>query len=182
MSAPTASATGIKYGIIAGFLYVVLLILQYSFTADNPINFSATKFISYLLIIAVFVRCALAHRKNLGGYTDFRSLVHVLTITIIITELFYSVFNFIYLKFIDPQFIDNLINNFMLWFERKGIPEDQIDAQLGRMREKTGDPLSLKNNVLGLAQSIVFDGIIAFIIAAVLKKPKPPFEHETINS
>jgi hypothetical protein len=76
---------------------------------------------------------------------------------------------------IEPDFLDNLINNTRLWLESKGIPEDQIDAQMEQIKVSRSRP-DLVNTISGIGVWIVIDSIFAFIIAAAIKREKPPFE------
>ena len=99
----SATETGIRYGLIGGFVYVLLSYLQYTFTPENPLRFFVYKLLTYSVIVVLYVMAARERRRNLGGHASFRSLVQVLVITITITEIFLTAFNYVYLNYIDPQ-------------------------------------------------------------------------------
>ena len=81
----SATETGIRYGLIGGFVYVLLSYLQYTFTPENPLRFFVYKLLTYSVIVVLYVMAARERRRNLGGHASFRSLVQVLVITITIT-------------------------------------------------------------------------------------------------
>jgi hypothetical protein len=176
MASEKSYATGVKYGLIAGITYVVLLFVQYKYTAVNPVSFALTKLATFIIIIALFVFAGLARRKELGGYADFRSVLQPLIITIIITEVMYGLFSYIYLNYIDPQFLDNFLNNITAWFEKKGLSQDQIDKQMEMYRNNTTKP-TIRDVLFGIATWIVIDAVFGIIIAAVLRRKRPPFEN-----
>ena len=176
MSSEKYISTGVKYGLIAGLTYVVLLLLQYNYAANNPVTFILAKLVIYFIIIGVFVVAGVARKKQLGGFADFRSILQPLIITIIITEVMYGVFVYIYLNYIDPQFLDNFLNNIMIWFEKKGLPQDQLDKQMEMYRNNTTKP-TVRDALLGMAMWIVIDAVFGIIIAAAIRKKRPPFEN-----
>lgn len=173
----SAAETGIRYGLIGGFTYVLLTYLQYTFTPENPMRLFLYKFLTYSVVLVLYVLAARERRSNLGGYATFRSLVQVLVITITITELFFTAFNYVYLNYIDPQWAAEFTNKVILWMEKSGLPQAKIDEQIDKLNEqmKQYQPtLSLSLGNLGMY--IILDSIIGFVIANVLKKNPPPFE------
>ena len=169
---------GVKYGLLAGLIYIVLLLLQYTFPSESPIAFAGIKLVIYLIIIGVFVFAAIARKKELGGYADFKTVFQTIFITIVITEVLYAAFNYIYLNYIDPQFLDTVTNNTITWLEKKGLPQEQLDKQIETMKERSVKP-SLRNTFVGIGIWVIIDSIFGLIIAAIVKKNKPLFDGST---
>ena len=174
MSNESRMSPGAKFGLIGGLVYVVLLIILYSYPPFNPVTFAFYKFLVYLVVLFFLVLCAREQRNHQGGYATVRDLMRQMLIAIVTLELFYATFNYIYLNLIEPDFLDNLVNNTRLWLESKGIPEDQIEAQMEQIKVSRARP-NLVNTISGIGVWIVIDSLFAFIIAAVIKREKPPF-------
>ncbi|MFM7838073.1 MAG: hypothetical protein ACKO6K_00780, partial [Chitinophagaceae bacterium] len=63
----SAAETGIRYGLIGGFTYILLTYLLYTFTPENPMRFFLYKFLTYSVILVLYVLAARERRRNLGG-------------------------------------------------------------------------------------------------------------------
>src|SRR5690606_24710071 len=101
---------GIKLGLLTGVVYVVLLLIRYLFLASDPRLFSGSIMLSYLIILACFAFAGIARRKALGGYAEIREIFGTIFIVILIAEVFYLVFNYIYLNYINPEFFQHYTN------------------------------------------------------------------------
>src|SRR5829696_2541329 len=134
----TKSISGIKYGLIAGLIYIILLFVQFNLGADNPIKFMVYKIVTYLIILAVFFFAGMARRKELGGYGTFKEIFQTIFLTILITEIIYAIFSYIYVTMIDPQFMETFMQNTVTYMESKGVPQDQIDKQISDMKNIGG--------------------------------------------
>ena len=55
---------GVKYGLIASLIYVVLLILQFNFGAGDPVTFTIFKLLTYIIILVVFFFAAQESNKE----------------------------------------------------------------------------------------------------------------------
>lgn len=176
MSAEKSLSAGVKYGLIAGLVYVILLFVQFNYASGNPITFSLSKIGTYILILVIFLLAALARRKELGGYADFRSLLQTIIVVIIITEVCYGIFTYVYLTYVDPQFMDNFINRTMIWLEKNEVPQEQIDKQVEMMKSGAKTP-TIGTTLLGIGMWIILDTIFGIIIAAITRKSKPVFEN-----
>ena len=64
----------------------------------------------------------------------------------------------------------------MIWFEKKGLPQDQLDKQMEMYRNNTTKP-TVRDALLGMAMWIVIDAVFGIIIAAAIRKKRPPFEN-----
>lgn len=177
---PTSNfATGIKFGIAAGIAYILMLVLRYMFFAANPMTFSAGAITGYVVLIVFMLVAARFRRKELGGYADVKQLFQTVFIVILIAEVCYSLFNYIYLRYIDPTFLDRFVQNSLEWLERMKMPEDKME----QMREslEAQKKTELKTVFLGFFQFVIIDSIIGLIIAFIMKKQRPVSDFDNIN-
>jgi hypothetical protein len=166
--------TPIKLGIIIGLVYCLLIFCQNQFFYANPLTFTVTKFLCYLIIVAGFFLAGFLAKKELGGYISFKECLGVILIVIAITELFYLVFSSIYIKYIDPNFIDKLKSAWTVYFNANKVPQDKINSTLERFND--AGKITFTSLIQSYGFSIIIDAIFGVIIAAILKKNKPVFE------
>lgn len=177
---PTSNvATGVKFGIAAGIVYMLMLTLRYMFFAVNPMMLGFAAFFAYLVFVIFLIVAARYRKKELGGYADVKQLFQTIFIVILIAEVCYSLFNYIYLTYIEPHFLERFVQNSLEWMERMKMPEDKMD----QMRESLEAQKStgIKTILLGFAQFLVIDSIIGLIIAFIMKKQRPASDFDNIN-
>ena len=168
-------AVAIKNGVIAGLVYVLSLTLLYMFGYHNPLLFSVYKLAIYLIVIGIFSWAGFERKKELGGYADFKTIFQTVLICIVITEIIYALYNYIYLNYIEPEFLNKFKQALMNYLSGKGLTQDQIDTQMEKMDSRMGEP-NLKNTFIGIGIWIVIDSIFGLIISSILKKEKPIFD------
>jgi hypothetical protein len=172
-------ATGIKFGIAAGIIYILMLTLRYMFCDGNPFIFGIAATFSYIIFIILLIIAANFRKKELGGYADTRQLFQTIFMVILIAEICYSLFTYIYLTFIDPSFLERFVQNTEIWIEKIKMPEEQAE----KMREQlAGQKKSgIGTILLGFCQALVIDSIVGLIIAFIMKKKKPLSDFDNIN-
>jgi hypothetical protein len=86
---------------------------------------------------------------------------------ILASAAFGLVFNFVYFKFINPNFAETTIQWTQSLMERMGAPEAQIEKKIDEMRQTTTVTRQLINGAVG---AICFGAVISLITAAILKR------------
>lgn len=167
--------TGLKFGIIAGAIYILLLLIRYMFFASNPMIFTGAIFVSYLIIVFFFVLAANARKKELGGYANIKEIFSTIFMVILIAELCYAIFNYIYLNFIDPNFYPHYLQATIEYMRSKGVGEEVLNHQIDKLQDQMKQMKSISNTLTGLATWLIVDSIFGIIIALVTKKDKPAF-------
>ncbi|MDP4252189.1 MAG: DUF4199 domain-containing protein [Bacteroidota bacterium] len=173
---PTSKySTGLRFGLITGLVYAILLFLRYNFFAGSPISLGIFSMISYLVILVLYLFAGISRKKELVGYADFKDIFQTIFITIIITEIVYVVFNAIYLKYVDPSFFDNfklVTRNFL---EKSGLKQDQIDEKM-KSFDDANNQLTPMGLIKGFGVWVIIDSIIGMIYASILRKKKDIFQ------
>ena len=173
---PTSRYTvGLRFGLLTGLLYVVLLFLRYNFFVSNPVSFGLCAIVSYLIILMMYLFTGIARKKELGGYADFKEIFTSIFIAILIAEAVYVIFNLVYLKFVDPSFWDNFRANTLAYLQKKGLTDEQVEQQMKNFKnvDEQTKPLGL---LKGYGFGVIVDCIFGLIFAAILRKTKPVFE------
>lgn len=166
----------LNFGIAIGIIYCVLIFCQNQFFYSSPLGFSLSKILCYLLIVAGFFYSGYTIRKKSGGYISFKDCLGSLLIVIVITELFYVIFSTIYIKYIDPTFIEKLKSSWHSYYISHNIPQDKTDNTIDNFKEAR--KITIGTLVQSFGFGVIIDAIFGVIISAVLKKIKPELKNQ----
>jgi Protein of unknown function (DUF4199) len=163
---------GIRFGLIIGCIYIILLFIRYHFSSSNPIFFGLFAIVTYVVIVLLFLLTGIMRKKQLGGSAEMKDIFQAIFITILITELCYVVFNWIYFKFIDPAFWDKLKAASLIIIEKARLPQDQVDEKMKNFKDvdQQTRPWGL---IKGYGTSVVVDSIFGLLLASILRTKKP---------
>lgn len=163
--------TGIIYGVVGALLYVILLYVRYTHFATGPGPFGGFAAVSFGLMLIFFFVAAWARKKELGDYAPFKEIFQSVLLTILITELGYSIFNLVYLHYINPLFFSHFKENMRVLLTNAGLEKDKIELQLSTF-DNLGKQYSIANIAKGFGMWILIDCIFGVIYASALKKTK----------
>jgi len=163
---------GLRFGLITGLSYAILLYLRYRIFNSNPVSFGVCTAVSYLIILLMYTFAGIAQKKELGGYGEMKDIFQGIFISILITEMAYIIFNFIYLKYIDPSFWDNYRSKSIQYYHAVQLTDAQIGQIMNNLKDvdKETRPFGL---LKGYGFAVVVDSIFGLIVAAILRKRKP---------
>ncbi len=167
-------AIPVRMGIITALLMIILTTIQNQFFLGSFMGTMGFLAISSILGIVMVVYSALQQRKALGGYMDIKQAFQAVFVAALIICVTTYVYGIIYAKYIDPTMIDRIQESAQAAAERWGAPQSSLD-DMGRQFDEQRKGMNDIGNILyGLGKSIVIYGIVSFIIAAIVKKNRPP--------
>jgi len=169
MQSKSKYAVGLRYGISGGIICCILLFIRYRYMATDPLSFGGFAAVSYLFFLVLFYFTGVARKKQLGGYADFKELFQAILLAIILTELAYAVFSFVYLMYVEPGFFDRFLRTSKANFKKAGWTDERIGVQMDKFKDSFTQ-LSPANALKGMGMWIVIDCIFGSIFSAVLKK------------
>ena len=176
-----ANAHGIKWGLIIGLVYAVMLLLRYTTGATSIIMFTLWTFLGYIIVLILLLVAAFQLRKTLGGYVELKLAFKSLFIAVLIFELVYVVFTFVYLKLVNPDFYLQLRDATEALLEKT----KQSEAQTRKMLENFDVDIPRKMNFLDALKTylswVAISGIFAFLFALIVKKKREPFQDQDDN-
>ena len=171
---------GLTFGLIIGLIYCISLFARFNMTSSNPIMIGAVTLLFYLIVIGMLFFCVAKRRKELGGYIDLKNAFQTIFIAVLIAEAVYIIFNFIYLKFIDPGYFDKLQIAMENYFEKDIKDEDKRDEMINRFKETMEKQKTKGLTIQGLALSylisVAITGVFGFFVALIMRKRKQVFE------
>ncbi len=163
--------TGLTIGFYLGlFTGVYSIALYYLGAFENGLLGLISRAV---FILTLFVGMKQFRDKLNGGFLTYSKGVKLGVVISLSTGFVSGLFLLVLVKFIAPEFIGLLIDKALLILSESGLPESQI-VQAEKMYRKLFTPGSLVFfEIIGQA---IIGTLISLILAAIVKKDKPPFE------
>jgi len=181
MQKETSITHGVKWGIIIGLVYCILLFLRYYQGVSSPILLTVYVFIGYIIVLALLLITGITWKKKLGGYIEMKEAFQTMFIAIIIFELFYTIFNFVYLKYVNPDFFQKMKDSMETFMQNNHVDQQKIDDALEKIDVQASKNMNFGSSILSYAYAVCISGIFALIFALIIKKKKDPFRTEQDN-
>ncbi len=167
----TLNKNALNLGAAVGILFSAfqLLAYTYDFTTNSGYTWGL-----FFLLVGVIVWGAKKYREMNDGYISYRQVLAFGTMLSFGASLVFGVTNYLYVEFVDPGYLELLMEQTELaFYETKAFSDAEIEKMMTRFRENT----SAASNAMGQAAFYIFFGFIAsLIIAYFVKNPKPMFE------
>jgi hypothetical protein len=162
------------FGIIAAVIYIVLLTIENMFVS-NMLMFYGIKIIGYALFLLMLGILASQIKKSLGGYMDFKTAFGAIFIMILVADIFYYIYTYIYMLYIDPMFLEKMKEGTLAFMSSRNVPQASIDQTAAKFdsQMEQAKHFSLGKNLLSFFSSLVLDALFGLIVAAIVKKNKP---------
>ncbi len=162
-------STAIKYGLIGGGLLTAWTLLAgiFGLIASTSLNMVAG-----LVIYIGIVYAAIKHHRDgqLGGYISMGRAFVVGLVTCLIMGIIGGIANYVYMNFIDPGAVDEIIAATTEMMEGFGLNEEQMEEALKGVEDGFTFGKLMLNNIIS---SGVFGAIISGITGAIMKKEAP---------
>jgi len=171
---------GLQFGLIIGLIYCTSLFIRYNQISSGPIIIGLIALGFYITILGILIYSGIIRKKELGGYISLKEAFQTMFVAVLIGELIYTLFNIIYLKYIDPNYFDKFYSS-METFLGKTIPNEtqreealeKVKQQLELQKEKG---FTIKGTILGYLISVATTGVFAFICSIIIRKNRPELE------
>ncbi|GAB1449457.1 MAG: DUF4199 domain-containing protein [Bacteroidetes bacterium] len=134
-----------------------------------------------LVLTTAILFFGLNSRKNdtLGGYMSYSQGLGTGMLIVLAGSLVASLYQYVFLTFIDPEFVEKALNLAKEEMLKKEMSEDQIEQAIS-MSRKMMKPWVM--SLIGLFGSLFFGLIINLILAAVTKKEDPNRFYSNLQS
>lgn len=168
----------LKNGLILALVWIVIYGILYFI---NPVMIFTNFWISLIIWIVVIVFLVIIGkniRKEIGGFWTFGQAFKSFLIIALILSFTSVLYNFILIKVVNPEYPSEaataIQDSQRAMMEKFGATSDQIDdaiAKSGNMEDQLKP--TLKNMTTNFGYSIAVYGVLALILAAILKKNEP---------
>ena len=163
-------SNALLYGLLAGGAMIVfsLILFLLDLNQDNRVNW-----ISYLFLAGGMFLGAFEYRKKFtNGFMNYGKAFSLCFMTGLFAGILVSVFMFVFVKYIHPGFIQELLNlqREKLSLQQK-MSEEQIDKTMEFMAKYIFTPGGF--TIISLLTYASFSAIVSLILAIFLKKGDP---------
>ena len=168
--------TAMRYGLIAGLFSILLGLITNVLDLVDPANPSSPmSWVVFLLnwgiLIGAIVMAIKYHRdEELGGYITMGRALAIGVLTVLFLGILAMVWTYIYMSFIDPGMVDELIAAQVTQMESQGMSDEQIEQSMV-MVKKFMTPIAI--SIIGLVMNLFAGTIISAISGGIMKKIDP---------
>ncbi len=167
--------TAARYGLIGGLILIVYSLLGILTGFSSPASGLGAVFANFLITLAIFIGAVVlgirAHRdQELGGFISFGRAFLVGFAVAIIMAVLNAAFSYLYMAVIDPGYLEQLMEDMTVMYERLGLSEDQIEEAMAQVEQRMDPGKNLVTTIITLAVS----GAVVSLICALIMKKAPP--------
>lgn len=164
----------VKYGFLLSLASVLidfitriigLSVLVYSIVAGT---------LALILMVTCVVLAHKAFKKANGGVMTYIQGIIIALIMLLISSLVSSLFNYLYVNYVDPEFVGRMKDEMTAFMERNRVPQDQIDKSVAKFDDMSPTPLKALLN--GLKNGTVGGVVLGAIVSAFTKRKAADFE------
>ena len=170
----TVKDAALKNGVIHGLISIVIgltnqILGLYESTAATTIIFV----VSLGIMIYFFVKGHSTFKENNGGFMSFGQGVGIATLMSLVSGTLSSIFNYVYLSFVDDSALKFAKATQLEKFEEQGMDQAAIDTAMGMM-ETFSSPMA--QLIFGIVGGVLIGLIIGLIVTIFTKKADPSLE------
>ena len=164
------------YAVAAVFAVIAYSLLIYL----AGIKYDALQYVTYLIYtgIAILGIKAWRDKVNNGAPITFGGIMKYSTVMAVFYSLFIAVWTFVFMKYIAPGLVDELLAKQQTVLEAKGLPPEQVEMGMKYTRMFMKPPFMAAGALIG---NIIFLTIINLIVSAIMKKD-PPVNFDNQNN
>jgi uncharacterized membrane protein (DUF106 family) len=161
-----------KYTLIMAATSIILTLISSLMGMSNLILMSLIGLLVIVAMVVIPVLGVKEHRNNqLGGLISFGRAFLVAMLILAVSILISTIFNYVYMNFINPSYIDTMKEGMTEMMEKYNLPEAQLEESLKPLEEMKTPMGNLKS----LAKSLAMSAVISLIVAAIMKRNRPIF-------
>ncbi|UOQ77981.1 DUF4199 domain-containing protein [Hymenobacter sp. 5516J-16] len=168
--AVTPASVGIRYGLITGVIIAILSFVQLAFIEDPETPF---RWLGALVGVAGIVLAHKSFKQLNHGFMSYGQGLRIGTILSAVAGAVSSLFSYLYVNFIDPEYMNRVMELTRSRMEEKGLDDAQIDQAIAMAQKFSSGPITI---LFGLLVSVLMGFIVSLIISAFTKHSRPEFE------
>ena len=170
--------TAIRYGLYSGAILMVTVCLNYAINANRH-NYRQEEIGGYLSIIISMVFVYLGIRqyrdKESGGAITYVQALKVGLLIILLPSILFGVFDIIYVKLLDPGFMERYYNQSIEQMKAT-LPPDVLNAKLKEMEQGKAMFGNVFFQFMIMALTVFLIGVAATAISALALSRKPKLD------
>lgn len=168
--AVTPVSVGIRYGLLTGIITTIISFLQLTLVSDPE---TPLRWLSAVVFIGGIYMAHKYFKQHNGGFMSYGQGLGIGTIVSAVAGLISSIFSYIYLQFIDPDYMNRAMEITRSRMEERGMEDAQIDQAMAMASKFSSGPITI---VFGLLGALLIGFLLSLVIAAITKHTRPEFE------
>lgn len=175
-----SGAHGIKWGLIIGVVYAVLVFLRYRLGTSNVMFFSILTFLGFIATMILLFYSGWKLRQENGGWIEMREAFKAMFIAVLIFEALFMLMTLVYLKYIDPNFFEKLRESTETMLLTANTPQRDIDNMLNNMDQLQTQysQISIFDFLKTYLYSVGITGLFALLFAYIIKRKPVVFNQD----
>jgi ABC-type dipeptide/oligopeptide/nickel transport system permease component len=164
----TTRAAGVRYGLILSLISIIYFLVM-SMMNINMVEGPAR----WLSLVFTAVLIFLAHKyykDNGDSYMSYGQGVGIAFWTTLVSTVIYSIFFYVYVKFVDSSFMDMIREQQIEQMEARGMSDEQIEQAMKFAEAFTSPEALLGFGIFGG----VLGGVIIGLIVTIFTQNKRP--------
>ncbi len=159
------------FGAITGLALIITSVISYIFDLQNS---TINSFLQYGVIIAgIFIGTRNFRDKLNFGSLSYGKALGSGVLICLFASVVMALYNYIFLKYIDPEFIGKLLEMIENEMLKQGLPDNQVEMAL-EMQRKIMTPTWISVIII---PSLTFMGFLFSLVTSIfLKRKSSPFD------
>lgn len=156
---------GIRYGLILAAVSVIFFLLAATLslnTTEGP-----ARWVSLIFMTVVFFLGHKYYKDNGDGYMSYGQGMGIGFWASLISSLISSAFTYVYVKFIDPSWLETIKEMQIEQLQEQGMSDEQIEMSMGMM-EKLSTPEMIF--IFGIIGGVLIGVILSLVITIFTQK------------
>lgn len=163
---PSLMKSALTWGIILGIALIIYSMLMWFLDLSLE---KWVSWVSYVIMIGGVILATISYRDNsLNGTMTYGQALGFGVLMLLFASIISAIYSYIFLSFIDPGFIDKILQMTEEQLIEKGMSDDQIDMAI-EMQRKFMKPIIM---ALMSIPSYTFMGLIISLITSIFLKKK----------
>ncbi|HYF68367.1 MAG TPA: DUF4199 domain-containing protein [Ohtaekwangia sp.] len=171
-TAVTVRSTGIRFGLIGALISIAYFVILN--VAQINMSQGPWQYVGWVFTIILLVFAHKYYKENTDGFMSYGQGIGIAFWMGLISSVIASIFSYIYMKFIDQTFIENIKQQQIEAMEQKGMSEAQIEQAMSFSAAFMNPEVML---VMGLIFGVIGAVIIGLLVTIFTQKnnPQPGF-------
>jgi hypothetical protein len=175
-AAPTLFKHGLRWAIINAVVGILIVIVLYVIDYTLMIQLKVL-LVSLLIYMGIAIYAGIDYRNSVGGYLSYGKAWQHAMVIFAVSALITTLFNLVFYTVIDPELPGKLteasLENTREMMVGFGAPEDQIDKELDKARERTENQFKPAGMAMGYGIILIFSAIMASITSLFVRRNEP---------
>ncbi|WP_310392310.1 DUF4199 domain-containing protein [Hymenobacter sp.] len=169
-TAVSTTSVGLRYGLLTGLVSILFSFVLYVTQSDQ----SPVRWLALVILIGAMVLAHNAYKQAQGGFMNYSEGLAIGTVMSGISGVLSTAFSYVYMTFVDPQYMGRAMEITRTKMEEQGqMTDEQIDAAVNMAQKFSSGGWLV---VFGVVGSLLLGFLFALVVSAFTKHSKPEFE------